>query len=42
VGTLLAFHINGQALALRYTDAFEATTIIGTNVLLEVLFAALI
>ncbi len=41
-GTLLAFHLNGWALSLVYTDAFAASTILGTYVLLTVLFSALI
>ncbi|MBE0600659.1 MAG: DMT family transporter, partial [Firmicutes bacterium] len=41
-GTLLAFHLNGWALSLVYTDAFAASTILGIYVLLTVLFAALI
>lgn len=40
-GTLLAFHLNGWALALVYTDTFAASTIIGLYVLLTVLFASL-
>ena len=41
-GTLLAFHLNGWALALQNTDTFAASTILGTYVLLTVLFASLI
>ena len=41
-GTLLAFHLNGWALALVYTDTFAASTIVGTYLLLTVLFASLI
>ncbi len=41
-GTLLAFHLNGWALALVYTETFAASTIIGIYVLLTVLFASLI
>jgi drug/metabolite transporter (DMT)-like permease len=41
-GTLLALHLNSWALALVYTDTFAASTIIGTYVLLTVLFASLI
>ncbi|HPF87974.1 MAG TPA: DMT family transporter [Candidatus Limiplasma sp.] len=40
-GTLLAFHLNGWALALVYTETFAASTIIGTYVLMTVLFASL-
>ncbi|MBN1778318.1 MAG: DMT family transporter [Clostridiales bacterium] len=39
--TLLAFHLNGWALALQYTDTFAASTILGTYLLLTVLFASL-
>ncbi len=41
-GTLLAFHLNGWALSLVYTDAFAASTILGTYVLLTVMFSALL
>lgn len=41
-GTLLAFHLNSWALALVYTEAFAASTILGTYLLLTVLFASLI
>lgn len=41
-GTLLAFHLNGWALSLVYTDAFAASTILGMYVLLTVLLAGLI
>ena len=34
-GTLLAFHLNGWALSLVYTDAFAASTILGTYVLAD-------
>lgn len=41
-GTLFAFHLNAWALALANTDSFAASTILGTYVLLTVLFSALI
>jgi len=41
-GTLLAVHLNSWALALVYTETFAASTIIGTYVLMTVLFSALI
>lgn len=40
-GTLLALHFNSWALSLTYTDTFAASTILGINVLLTVLFASL-
>ena len=41
-GTLLAVHLNSWALALVYTETFAASTIIGTYVLMTVLFSSLI
>lgn len=41
-GTLLALHLNSWALALVYTDSYAASTIIGSYVLLTVMFSALI
>ena len=41
-GTLFALHLNSWALALVYTDSYAASTIIGTYVLLTVLFSSLI
>jgi len=40
-GTFLAFHLNGWALSLVYTDSFAASTILGTYVLLTALFSSI-
>ncbi len=39
-GTFLALHLNSWALSLVYTDAFAASTILGTYVLITALFSS--